>query len=275
MQLKEKKRQASFATRIVTRIWDEQPCADNPYLADRCRCHGYDMLELLKKKSYIEILYLLFMGELPTPAQSELLESLFIAFINPGPRHPATRTAMNAGVGKTYSHNILPISIAILGGGHLGGEEVTGAMYFLRKNQQTEPNNTLVDILAEAECPDEGDWHIVPGFGNRFNGIDPMPGKIANKLLSLPGSGKAIAWGNKFASVLKPHGMGWLSTGVVAAVLCDLGFHPRAGAGLFQLLSGPGLLAHGLELANKPITAMPFPDGTHYVISEKAKTRKK
>ena len=60
--------------------------------------------------------------------------------------------------------------------------------------------------------------------------------------------------------------MGWLSVGVAAAVFADLGFHPRYGAGLFQLLSAPGLLAHGMEQANKPITAMPFVSDNAYVI---------
>jgi citrate synthase len=32
------------------------------------------------------------------------------------------------------------------------------------------------------------------------------------------------------------------------------------------LLSAPGLVAHGLEMANKPITAMPFVKDENYVI---------
>lgn len=58
--------------------------------------------------------------------------------------------------------------------------------------------------------------------------------------------------------------MGWLARGVAAATMCDLGFHPRVRAGIFQLISAPGLLAHGLELTNKPITAMPFLHEHHY-----------
>ena len=60
--------------------------------------------------------------------------------------------------------------------------------------------------------------------------------------------------------------MGWLATGVVAAVLTDLGFPPRAAAGIYQIISAPGLLAHGVELANKPLTAMPFISDEDYII---------
>jgi len=45
-----------------------------------------------------------------------------------------------------------------------------------------------------------------------------------------------------------------------------LGFSHHAGAGLFQLLGAPGLWAHGVELANKPATAMPFVKDENYVI---------
>ena len=36
------------------------------------------------------------------------------------------------------------------------------------------------------------------------------------------------------------------------------------GRSLFQLLAAPGLLAHGLEMANKPLSAMPFVSDDNY-----------
>ena len=93
-----------------------------------------------------------------------------------------------------------------------------------------------------------------------------MPQKIAAELLEQKAASKGLRWGAEFAEKLWSYGCGWLTTGVAAAALLDLGFHPRAGSGMYQLLSAPGLLAHGLEFANKPITAMPFIDEEHYFI---------
>jgi len=239
-------------------------------LAGQCRCHGYDILELAKKRSFVDVLFLLFQGEMPSLDQANLLETLLITMINPGPRHPATRAAMNAGVGKTHGSHLLPIGLSILGGAHLGGEEVTEAMAFLRKNRENSPVHVAAELL-QRERPEHGDWHIAPGFGSRFGAIDPMPRQIAELLRTSPGSRNFIKWGTEFADSLLQYTMGWLSTGVAAAAFCDLGFHPRVGAGLYQLLCAPGLLAHGFELANKPITAMPFLDEEHYVIDQNAK----
>lgn len=125
---KVRKRDIKFAAKTVTRIWDEQPEEQNPYLAKHCRCHGYDLLELMQKCTFSEVMFLLFRGELPSKEQARLLDALLVAFINPGPRHPATRAAMNAGVSKTKAPHILPIALSVLGGRYLGGEEVEAAM---------------------------------------------------------------------------------------------------------------------------------------------------
>lgn len=81
----------------------------------------------------------------------------------------------------------------------------------------------------------------------------------------------ALQWGNAFAEAIKPYNQAWLNTGICAAAFIDLGFISRAGAGLFQIICAPGLLAHGIELSNKPRTAMPFVDEEHYVIEPEAR----
>lgn len=131
-----RKRDEQFTDRTVTRIWQEEPLPENPYLAEKCRCHGYDILELAKKRSFVDVLFLLFQGELPDPNQAQLLERLMIALVNPGPRHPATRASMNAAVGKANPAHILPTGLAVLSGAYLGGEEVSAAMRFLWKNSK-------------------------------------------------------------------------------------------------------------------------------------------
>ena len=264
-----KKRDEKFTTRTATRIWQEVPSADNPYLAETCRCHGYDILDLAHKRGFSDVLFLLFQGELPSPEHAKLLESLLILCINPGPRHPATRAAMNAGVSRTFPVHLLPIGLSILGGeAPAGATEVTQAMHFMRKNADKPPEQVIEETLAIA-LPSSSPK--IPGFGTRFGGIDPFAQRVARHLLTVAPSARVLSWGEALARLLDCHGQGWLLGGIAAAVFCDLGFHPRTGAALFQLISAPGILAHGLELANKSITAMPFLDEEHYVIAPEAK----
>ena len=263
-----KSRNENFKDKTATNIWYEKPSADNPYLAAESYCQGYKLRELLEKRSFVDVFYLLFMGELPSADKSQLLEQLMIAFINPGPRHPSTQAAMNAGISKVRYCNILPISLAIHGGAYLGGSEVEQSMRFFHSHHGQPVEDVVNKLIQENKAPEEGDWHICPGLGTHFGSIDFYQHKLAKDLQKLSGAGHFLAWGQRFVDALAPHNMGWLSTGVAAAALCDLGFHPRTGAGLFQLFNAPGLLAHGLEMSTQPLTAMPFLDDKHYEIKK-------
>lgn len=271
---KERLRNDKFAAKIRTRLWSETPSPDNPYIAQSCRCHGYDLFELIEKRTFVDVLYLLLQGELPGREQARILETLMIGLMNPGPRHPAVRAAMNTGVGKTDTAHILPIGQIALGGSYLGGNEVAASMRFLNKHYRKDPQDVVRHLLESSRRPDEGDWHIAPGFGTRFGGLDLISRRLAAKIVHMPGSGGVTLWAGDLARLLEESAhCSWLSTGLAAAVLSDLGIHPKFGAGLFQLISSPGILAHGMEMANKPITAMPFIDNEHYVIEPDEQTR--
>ncbi len=259
---KVRSRNQPFSERTATRIWAEQPSEQNPYIAQTALCYGYDLQALLGKRSFVDVFYLLFRGELPSAEQAQLLEKLMIALINPGPRHPATRAAMNAGVGKTDPLHILPIGAGVYGGEYQGAGAIEAAMRFLRKARGDDPASYL-EQLAAADYLDESP---LPGFGRIYGGRDLLTQSLAQLLLAEPGAGECMGWGAALAAQLASVNAGWLRTGLAAAVLADLGFQPRVGACLFQLLGAPGLVAHGLELANKPITAMPFVKDENYVI---------
>lgn len=259
-------RNEPFVEHTATKIWQESPSPENPYLAESAHCHGYDLQDLIKKRSFIDVLYLLFRGELPTRQEAEILEQLMIGLINPGPRHPATRAAMNAGVGKTDPLHIIPISLTIFGGNHNAAGNIEESMRFLRKHRKSDPEQLVNQLVKDKPSDIEGDWQVVPGFGSSYGGIDQMAMKLANQLTTLEGCGSTLSWASQFSEALNQYQLGWYHNGVAAAVLTDLGFQPRVCGGLFQIFAAPGLFAHGVELANKPRTAMPYIKDENYVI---------
>lgn len=261
-----KRREESFSKKITTKIWLEKPDNENPYNVSSSFCHGYSLGELITKKRFSDVLFLLFQGELPEKDQAKFFEALQIGLINLGPRHPATRAAMNAGIGKTDLAHILPISLTVLGGEYLGAVEVERSVRFLRKNLRRNPSEIANSLYEELDIQRPGDLHIAPGFGSRFGSIDGAVKEVVQVLLSCKGVGQAMDWANEFANSIANYNMGWLSTGLAAAAFCDLGFQPRVGPGLYQLLCAPGLYAHGIEQAGKSLTDMPFPEDKDYVL---------
>lgn len=261
------RRNDRFAERVETRIWLEQPTPDNPYIAAQAYCHGYDLQTLLASCSYWEYIYLLFTGKRCNADQHQLLEKIGIALANPGPRHPATRAVIAAAVSKTDPVNVLPLGLNVLAGAHLGAAEAGNSMQFLRRHLKRDPIETAQQRLSELDSTVPGDRHPAPGFGTRFGGVDRLTTALATALVALPGAGKTLVWANGFAQELERLGYGgWLTPGLAAATFMDLGFHPKWGPGLFQWLSAPGLLAHAVEMSNKPLTALPFIDDSRYFI---------
>lgn len=252
----------NFSEKITTSIHYESPSNSNPYIAKECFLHGYNYKDLMLKCSYSDVLFLMFRGELPNKHQSELLSQLMIFFINPGPRHPASRASMNAAISKSDPSHILPIGLIALGGSYLGAAEVRDSMKFL-KNNLKRPVGEVVNKLLSDKADVENE-HVVPGFGNRFNSIDELPNEIGNYFSKMPASGEALKWGNDFAQKLNTMTMGWLAPGVVAAVLFDLGFNEREATGIFQIISAPGILAQGVEQGFKNLNEMPFVEDDDY-----------
>jgi citrate synthase len=61
----ERSRETAFAERVRTRIWEELPQPDNPWIARGARCHGYALEEMVRTMPYYPPGVLLFESEEP------------------------------------------------------------------------------------------------------------------------------------------------------------------------------------------------------------------
>lgn len=262
-----KRRDDQFSDKIETAIWKEKPSLSNPFHAEEIRCFGYDHLALVNKKSFAEVFFLLFRGELPDEAQRTLFESLLISVIHPGPRHVAARAAMNAAVSKTHVSHILPLSMNVMAGEWQGSREVFQAMKFLSRNLQSAPEGCARDRLSALSDTDkEGDLCVAPGFGSSYGTADTYAQKLADNLFAHCVEGESLHWARQFVACIEESGAGWRVTGLFAATLCDLGFTPYQGELLYQIATAPGIAAQAAEKSDQPITAMPFVSDQNYTI---------
>jgi len=262
-----KRRDDQFSDKVETAIWKEKPSQVNPFHAEEVRCFGYDHLALINKKSFAEVFFLLFRGELPDEAQKTLFESLLISVIHPGPRHVASRAAMNAAVSKTHVSHILPLSMNVMAGEWQGSREVFQAMKFLSRNLQESPEACAEEkISALGSTGKEGDLTVAPGFGSSYGTADAYAKKLADNIFEHCMAGEYMQWARQFVACINEAEAGWRVTGLFAAALCDLGFTPYQGELLYQIASAPGIAAQAAEKSDQPITAMPFVSDQNYTI---------
>ena len=251
-----KHRNNQYAERYRTAIWLEESDHDNPFVETAAFCHGYPFEELVNKVSYPQMLFLLLKGELPTKPQELLLNKALVAFSHPGVRHDAVRAAALAGVGKTLPQNVLPIAMLVFGGSRTGSADVAKMMRYFTKTKR----QSASEALAIDKAP------IV--LGDYFGEADVMAAKIAQWLSKGDDQTPHIDWGIKLVAEAQTQNkkIGWTKASVAAAVFCDLGLMPKFGVALMQLLAAPGLLAQGVEHANKPVTVLPFVGDENYEI---------
>jgi citrate synthase len=268
-RVEEQYRDDQFCEQISSAIWKETVDPDNPYLVSDAHCHGYSHLELVNRRSFADVLFLLFRGELPSAEQHQLFEHLLLSCIHPGPRHNACRAAMNAAVSKTHVSHVLPLALNVFSGEWQGSHEVYQSMKFL---SQAVTSDTLPSSKLDS-CPTDGkqnteDHSIAPGFGSQYGDIDPYSRKLADNLLTLAACGPHLKWATAFSELLSARKEGFRLSGLAAAALLDLGFSPYEGELIFQIASAPGIAAQAAEKANAALTEMPFIPESRYVIEQ-------
>lgn len=245
---------------IHTRIWHEEPEADNPFATRAAYCRGYDVFgEMVGKARWVEMLVLLFRDELPGPAALDMLEALAVALANPGPRDPSVHAAMCGGVGGSTAAASLMAALAVGAGRYRGARDVFEAMAAWRAagddldgwvEQTASFDAGTVDIWPSPERPAGFDPHGVSTATIVRQLLDTLANLAATPRLSWLAANRERAE----AAVGLPLDI----SGVAAAAFSDLEFSPAEGEMLFLLLRLPGAAAHALEQEAGGYKQFPF-----------------
>ena len=214
---------------------------------------GYPIEELIGNVGFPAMVYLLLRGELPEPAQAELLEAAMVASVDHGPQAPAIAIARMAASCGLPVNGAMASAINVLDDVHGGAGQQCMVLYR--------------EIAAEAGDGDPAEaaaavvqrWRAagvsyLPGFGHRFHPVDPRTprlfalldaavaaGVVAGRFTRI-GRAVEVALG---AGRARPVPMN--IDGITAVIYCELGFEPALGRGIFILSRALGILAHAWE----------------------------
>lgn len=245
---------------IHTRIWNEEPEADNPFSARSAHCYGYDVFgEMLGNARWADMLFLLFRGEAPSSEQANLLEALAVALANPGPRDPSVHAAMCAGVCGSTAASSLIAALAAGAGGISGGREVQ-----LMLREWRELGMDLPSWERRLASRSAGSLDIWPDLDHP-PGFEPhgvSRSTIVRQALACferLGTGTHLKWLSVNVDALERAAGRPLSlSGVASAAYHDLGFSPDEGEMLHLMLRLPGAAAHALEQKGYGFRKFPF-----------------
>ena len=212
---------------------------------------GYPLDEMMGRLTFGEAIYLLFMGEVPSPGIGRLMEALLVSFIDHGATPPSTlaaRTTATAGAGTRAC-----VAAGLLGFGKYHGGDIESCMQFLdvgldmvRKGASYhDAAARLVEQTANSDEPR-------PGFGHRFHTRDPRAARLLQMALELEVEAGHIQMIRAVEMVINENVSDGEHVpvnidGAIAAVCGDIGIPPSVANALFLISRVPGIAAHSEE----------------------------
>jgi citrate synthase len=219
---------------------------------NRILIRGYHVDEMMARVSFPEAIYLLLMGDLPTPAIGKMISAILVSSVDHGATPPSTVVARN--VAATGAPLRAGVAAGVLSFGAYHGGDVEACMRMLdgglddirRGSSLEDAAQRLIDSsLAGGQRP--------PGFGHRLHTRDPRAVRLMQLAMELELDAEHIRLMRMIERLLEsrtgPQGeaMPMNVDGAIAAVCGDLGLDYEFGNALFIISRVPGLIAHAHE----------------------------
>jgi citrate synthase len=215
---------------------------------------GYPVQELIGNVSFVDMIWLMLRGELPSRAQAVLLEAALVASVDHGPQAPSIAIARMAVTCGARINGAMASAINVLDDVHGGPGQQCMELYFeiAREREGSEDLGHAVQVVLERRR--EAGEKYVPGFGHRWHPLDPRTPRLLSLVdaASAQGSvdGEFAAIGRAVEDAIsegKPQRIPMNIDGVTAVIYCELGLTPELGRGVFILSRSVGILAHAHE----------------------------
>lgn len=211
--------------------------------------HGYPVEQLVDKASFVDTIWLMLRGELPSPGQARLLDAALTAAVDHGPQAPSIASARMAATCGVGLNNAVATGVNLLGDVHGGaGQQCMRLLTDIEARRSGgEPLESVVDDVLSGQ-------RYVPGFGHRFHPRDPRRDPLLRLVDEAVEAG--VVAGHHLRAALEleralAHGRSkpvpMNIDGATAVIYAELGFDPELGRGLFVLSRSVGILAHAWE----------------------------
>ncbi|MGE5171247.1 MAG: citryl-CoA lyase [Rudaea sp.] len=215
---------------------------------------GYPIEQLIGRVRFAEMIWLMLRGELPTPAQADLLEAALVPGVDHGPHAPSIAISRMAVTCGLPVNGAMASAINVLDDVHGGAGQQCMELY-REIDAEADADGDLVQAATTViERQREAGEKIVPGFGHRFHPVDPRTAPlfelVAKAVEQNAVSGRWAAIGHAVETALaalKKRHIPMNIDGITAVIFCELGFEPELGRGLFILSRSVGILAHAWE----------------------------
>lgn len=214
---------------------------------------GYSLAELVQNKTFVEIIFLLWRGQLPTKQETIMLNALFAVCIDHGVGAPSTTVARTVASTGNSLHTALAAGITALGELH-GGAIENAAQFFdayatIHEDSPSTPSSKEGEI-AKLVKKLLAEKIRFPGYGHKVLRHDQRSDMLFAIAKETGFFGKHSVFAQaveKELNLTAKKSLPLNIDGAMAAVILDMGFDVALAKGFFLVGRTPGLIAHIYE----------------------------
>lgn len=207
---------------------------------------GYDVTQLMGNRTFGDVVYLLFSGELPRGNEGKLVEAILIAGCDHSLAAPSADTVRFVASSGVPLQASVAAGIIALGEWHGGAIEQCARLFQDAKPAGRDLRALADEIMAAFRARKER----LPGYGHPIHNPDPRTIRLV---------GLARGWGlagphTDLALAIEEATGRHLSRrlplnvdGAIAGVMSDMGLDWRLGKGFYVISRASGLVAHYYE----------------------------
>ncbi|HEV3474165.1 MAG TPA: citryl-CoA lyase [Actinomycetota bacterium] len=212
----------------------------------RITVRGYDLMELIGRRSFGDVVYLLLSGDLPVGKEGRMIDACLVAAAEHSvvaPSVDAARFVASAGVPLQAA-----VAAGVIGlGDHHGGAVDAAAAVLIEIAETGRSDREAVTTVA-ARLKAEG--KRLPGYGHVVHDPDPRAGRLLEVAGELGFRGRWCSLAETLEDVTEDvfgRRLRMNVDGALAAILLELGLDRRLGKAFYVIARTPGFVAHVFE----------------------------
>src|SRR2546427_4756589 len=207
---------------------------------DKILVRGYCLDEMMGRLTFAEAVYLLLMGELPTPSIGRMFDAILVSSIDHGVTLPSTLAARNVATSGAPLKDSVAAGVLAFGPRH--GGDIESCMRFLDTGLSLVRSGRSLQQAAEAVVEEyEKGREAPPGFGHRVHTRDPRAARLFQMALELELEGEHVRMLRAVERALDHRKEAFNRAlpvnvdGAIAAISADLGFEYELGNAVFLI----------------------------------------
>ena len=210
------------------------------------RVRGYDLMELIGRRSFADVTFLLLSGELPERNEGRMLDAMLVSAAEHSVVAPSVAAARYIASTGVPLQAAVAAGVAGMGDHHGGAVENAAKMLQEAAELADDPERAAQEIVRA--FTERGER--IPGYGHVVHDPDPRGRRLFEVAEELGLRGRWCAIAEEIERATERQIGRRLSMnvdGAMAALMLELGLDPRLGKAFYVIGRTPGLVAHVFE----------------------------